>query len=35
VKSVAGALHDFAREAKPLSAIRDEVWKEVADEKGR
>ncbi len=30
VRSVAGALRDYAREAKPLREIRDEVWEEVA-----
>lgn len=30
VRSVAGALRDYAREARPLSEIRDEVWEEVA-----
>ncbi len=35
VKSVAGALRGYAREAKPLSSVRDEVWEEVArDRKG-
>lgn len=30
VRSQAGALRDFAREDKPLSEIREEVWGEVA-----
>lgn len=32
VRSMAGALRDFAREAKPLSEIREDVWGEVASD---
>lgn len=35
VRSQAGALRAYAREGKPLSEIRDEVWGEVAREHER
>jgi bifunctional DNA-binding transcriptional regulator/antitoxin component of YhaV-PrlF toxin-antitoxin module len=33
VRSVAGGLAMYAKKSRPLSEVRDEVWKEVADEK--
>ncbi len=33
VRSVAGGLAMYAKKPRPLSEVRDEVWKEVADEK--
>jgi AbrB family looped-hinge helix DNA binding protein len=33
VKSVAGMLASYSRGKEPFSAVRDQVWKEVADEK--
>ncbi|MFC1591052.1 AbrB/MazE/SpoVT family DNA-binding domain-containing protein [Thermodesulfobacteriota bacterium] len=35
VKSVGGSLSRFAKSKKPLKKIRDQIWKEVADERGK
>ena len=35
VRSVAGGLAMYAKKPRPLSEVRDEVWKEVADEKAQ
>jgi bifunctional DNA-binding transcriptional regulator/antitoxin component of YhaV-PrlF toxin-antitoxin module len=33
VRSVAGGLAKYAKKPRPLSEVRDEVWKEVVNEK--
>jgi AbrB family looped-hinge helix DNA binding protein len=35
VKSVGGSLNRFAQPKRPLKKIRNQVWKEVADERGK
>ena len=35
VRNVAGALAGYAREKVSLDKVREKVWQEVADEKGR
>ncbi len=35
VRSVGGSLSRFAKTKKPLKKVRDLVWKEVADERGK
>ena len=35
VRSVGGSLAAYARRPRPLSQVRDEVWKEVAREQGQ